>query len=247
MITAIRLEFLKWKRSKILVSSFIGTFIAPFITLISSSLKANNLGVQIQWVDIIALCMQVNHLFIFPLTFSALSAFIFLQEYQTRAIINLYTLPVSRTFITLSKTITLFLTLMMLTLVSYILTILTGMIFLDTNPWAAFVRYFPLALKTGFMQFLLMPIFICIGIWTQHFVPPLITAGAFIMIDFISLALPSVGPLLFPALPYYVILEDIGWYPTGIRGIPLTWELLVPVFFIFFIAALIISERGDIH
>lgn len=246
MVNAIRLEMLKWKRSKILLSAFIAVLIAPAITLISTSLKANNLGIQAKWVDIIALSMQVNHLFVFPLTFSALAAFIFVQEYQTGAIINLYTLPVSRKIIILAKTVTLFVTLALLTFLSHALVILTGNVFLD-NPWAAFVQYFPLAIKVGFMQFLLMPIFICIGIWTRHFVPPLITAGVFIMIDFISLAMPSIGPLLFPAIPYYVIIEGIGWYPTGIRSMPFTWELLVPAFFIFLIAALVISEKRDIH
>lgn len=246
MLSAIGLELMKWKRSKILLSAVIAAFVAPFITLVSTSLKTSNLGLQAEWVDIIALCMQVNHLFVFPLTFSALAAFIFVQEYQTGAVINLFTLPVSRKSIILAKTITLLLTLMVLNLLSYVLTILVGKVFIAASPWAAFVRFFPLALKTCFMQFSLMPIFICIGLWTRHFVPPLITAGAFIMIDFISLAMPSIGPFLFPALPYYVILQEIGWYPTGIRGIPYTWELLVPVFFIFLITALVISEKQDI-
>lgn len=246
MLTAIRLEMLKWKRSNILLSAFISALIAPAITLISTYLKANNLGVQAQWVDIIALNMQVNHLFVFPLTFSALTAFIFVQEYQTGAVINLYTLPVSRTTIMLAKTFTLFITLAVLTIFSHILVILTGAVFLD-NPLAAFVQYFSLAVKVGFMQFLLMPIFICVGVWTRHFVPPLIVAGVFIMIDFISLAMPSVGPLLFPAIPFYVVLEGIGWYPTGIRGIPYTWEVLVPVFSVFLTAALVITEKRDIH
>ncbi len=83
MVTAIRLEMLKWKRSRILLSAFIAVLTAPAITLISTSLKADNLGVQAKWVDIIALNMQINHLFVFPLTFSALAAFIFVQEYQT--------------------------------------------------------------------------------------------------------------------------------------------------------------------
>lgn len=244
MITAIQLELMKWKRSKILLSAFMGTFVAPFIALVSTSLKTNNLGMEIQWVDIVALCMQINHLFVFPLAFSALSAFIFVQEYQTGAIINLYTLPVSRKSIILSKTITLFITIMVLNLVSYILTILTGAVFLNTSPWAAFVQYLPLAIKTGFMQFLLLPIFICIGIWTRHFVPPLIAAGAFIMIDFISLVLPKIGPLMFPALPYYVILKEIGWYQ---GNIPLTWGLLIPVFLLFYFTSQMITEKRDIH
>ncbi len=247
MLTVIRLEFMKWKRSKILLSAFIAILIAPFITLLSTSLKINNLGLQAEWVDIIALGMQVNHLFVFPLTFSALAAFIFVQEYQTGAVINLYTLPVNRKSILVAKTVTLLITIMAFILISHVLIILTGTIFLNTSPWAAFVRYFPLACKTGLMQFSLMPIIICIGIWTRHFVPPLITAGVFIMIAFISIAMPSIGPLLFPALPYYVILQDIDWYPTGIRSISYTWEFLVPAFFIFFITSFVISEKGDIQ
>lgn len=244
MLTAVRLELMKWKRSKILLSAFVGAFVAPFITLISTSLKTTNLGTQIHWVDIIALCMQVNHLFVFPLIFSALSAFIFVQEYQTGAVINLYTLPVSRRSIILSKTVTLFITIMMLNFISYLLTILTGAMFLKSQVGTAFIQYLPLALKTGLMQFLLMPILICIGIWTRHFVPPLITAGAFIMIDFVSLVLPNIGTLMFPALPYYTILKEIGWYQ---GNIPLIWGLLVPGFIIFLWLALYISEQRDIH
>lgn len=243
-ITVVKLELMKWKRSRILISAFVGAFVAPFITLMSTYLKISNQGFQVTWIDIIALSMQVNHLFVFPLTFSALAAFIFVQEYHTGSVINLYTLPVSRKSIILSKTVTLFIIIMGLNLVSHLLTILTGAVFLDVGRWAAFIYYLPLALKTGFMQFFLMPIIICIGIWTRHFVPPLIAAGAFIMIDFISLVLPKIGPLMFPALPYYFILKEIGWYE---NRIPFTWELLIPAFIIFLVLALLISEHRDIH
>jgi bacitracin transport system permease protein len=244
MGTMIRLEMMKWRRSKILLSAILAVFVAPFITMLSMWIKMNATGAPIHWVDILALCMQINHLFIFPLTFGALTAFVFVQEYQTKVIVNLFTLPVSRTAIILSKTVTLFLTLMVLNLISYVLNILIGVFFLHSGAGEAFVQYFPLALKTGLMQVLLIPIFICVGVWTRHYIPPIVAAGICIMIDFVSLAIPNVGLLLFPALPYYVILHSIGWY-NGV--IPFTWGLLIPACLLFMSASIWIAEKRDIH
>ncbi|SHE79451.1 bacitracin transport system permease protein [Seinonella peptonophila] len=244
MITTIRLELLKWKRSKIILSAIIATLMTPLITLLSTFMKTTNLGVSAKWVDLVGLAFQVNHLFIFPLLFGSLTAFIFVHEFQTKSIINLYTLPKSRTTILLAKTIVIFLMIIILTILSHILIILTGTLFIQSGAWNAFLYYFPLALKTGLMQFLMIPIYICISLWTQHFIPPIVTAGLFIMTAFISLAMPSIGPLLFPALPYYVILQSIGWYN---QTIPLIWDMLIPIFLITMVIAMMITEKRDIH
>ncbi|RXT08932.1 hypothetical protein EIZ39_09050 [Ammoniphilus sp. CFH 90114] len=58
---------------------------------------------MVHWDDIIGLCMQINHLFIFPLTFGVLTAFITVQEYQTEAVINLFILPLAEQLLSCPK------------------------------------------------------------------------------------------------------------------------------------------------
>ncbi|WP_042338443.1 ABC transporter permease [Desulfosporosinus youngiae] len=47
--------------------------------------------------------LQIKLYLLFPILFGALTAYVFVQEYQDRTIIHLFTLPESRTKILLTK------------------------------------------------------------------------------------------------------------------------------------------------
>ncbi|ABZ84217.1 hypothetical protein HM1_1647 [Heliomicrobium modesticaldum Ice1] len=212
MILSIRLEMTKWKRSRMVWMTFLGSVVAPFFALISSLQTMSQTQQFKSWDELFAVAFQINHLLFYPFIFGAVASYVFVQEYQGGAIINLFTLPVSRARIIVSKIITVFLFVMLLSLVSTAVTFLFGWKFTSTPlDWNLFIRNFQLAMETTLMQFMLVPIIICIGLWTKHFVPPLVGAGLFVVLNFVSFVSSSVGPFIPTAIPTFVVLQHVGW------------------------------------
>lgn len=244
MIKAMRLEWMKWRRSPVLLYIIVAILAAPLLTMMSTYLKIKNNVSALGWIDFVSLALQVNHLFIFPLTFGALTAFTFVQEYQHRTVINLFTMPNSRATLMVAKTGAILITIVLIVGLSHVATILAGSLFFPQQPWTMFLHYLPVTIKTGFIQCLLLPIFICVAVISRHFIPPLIAAGVIIMLDFLSIAIPNGGVYVFPALPYYVILQSIGWYD---KPIPYLWDVLIPVFMVLMIFAIYVVKKQEIH
>jgi bacitracin transport system permease protein len=245
MITMIRLEMLKWKRSRILLLSLLAAGIGPLAAWLSASMKASNMHVAVTWYDIFSLSLQVSHLLVLPILFGALAAYIFVQEFQGGAFVNLYTLPVSRITVAVAKLATIFVVLMGLNLVSFLLTSVIGLAVAGPPSADVFVRMLSLAASTGLMAFMLVPIPMFIGIWTRHFIPPVVAASSFTLLNFVAIAVPDIlGPRVPPAIPYYVILYRVGYFS---RPPAVTWSLLLPVFGLFLALSLVTVMRRDVQ
>lgn len=245
MIKLIRLEMLKWKRSRILWVSLLAAALGPLSAWLSALMKANSMHVAVTWNDLFSLALQVNHLMVLPILFGALAAYVFVQEYQGGAFANLYTLPVSRIAVALSKLATIFVLLMGLNLVSFLLTAFAGLAIVGTVSGDVFIRFLDLAVSTGLMSFMLVPIPILIGIRTRHYIPPVVAASCFILLNFVAIAVPDIlGPRVPTAIPYYVILYRVGYFDTPPA---ITWSLLVPVFLLFLALSFITVVRHDVQ
>ena len=242
--TILRYELMKWKRLYLVPAIVIAILIPPLLTGFSMSMKIKNTGAAIHWEDVLGLCLQVDHLFIFPLLFSSLTAFVFVHEFQTRSIIPLFTLPIKRTKIVTLKMFLLFFVILILSILSHLLILCVGYFFIKEPISKAFIDTLPLSIETGLMQISYVPIYMCICLWARQYVLPIVTGGIFIMTAFVALAIPKIGPFLFPALPYFTILQGIGWSTTDI---PLVWSQLIPISIFFFILSLWIANKRDIH
>jgi bacitracin transport system permease protein len=244
MIKAMQLEWMKWRRSPVLIFIAVAVLAAPLLSMMSTYLKLNNNGPSVHWIDFVSLALQINHLFIFPLAFGALTAFTFVQEYQHRTVINLFTMPNSRATLMMAKTGAVLITILGIICFSHVATILAGSLFFPQQTLSVFFHYLPVTFKAGIIQCLLLPIFICVAVISRHFVPPLIAAGVMIMLDFLSIAIPNAGVYVFTALPYYVILKSIGWYD---QPIPFIWEILIPVFIVLMAVVVYVVKKQEIH
>lgn len=245
MISTIRLEMMKWRRSRLLVFALIGMLIGPVVGVVSSMQSMNQGHGYLAWSAFFALSLQVNHMMLLPLVFGALASYVFVQEYQGGAIINLYTLPVSRAKILFAKFATVFLYTMLLTAVSGLLTFAIGA-FATKNALTmhTFWEYFGLSMEAGVLLFLLVPVPVLIGIWTKHFVPPLVVSGLFILLNFISLIAGKVGPMIPTAIPTFMVLKHISWTTLEI---PFVWSMLLPIFLVFTLLSLLVVIRRDVN
>lgn len=240
------LEFLKWKRSKVLISAAVATVIGPFVAALSTVQKLKSPTPDVTWASFFGVALQVDLSLIYPIIFGSLAAYVFVQEYQDRTIINLFTLPVTRAQVAWAKMITIYGTLISLVIVSTILTFVGGS-FLVPQPLttAILIQFTYLSLITSIMALMFVPIFIYIGIRTRHFIPPLVGATGFTFLNFASLVSETYGPLVPTAIPVFYLLKGIGW-GAGVN-IPFIWSVLIPILVISTYITLKEYKNSDIH
>lgn len=244
MFKIVSLEFMKWKRSKILIAALLTTLIGPFVAAVSAYAKSHNSNLAVGWEDFFGVALQVNLSLLFPILFGALTGYVFVQEYQDRTIINLFTLPESRARMLFAKIITVLGTIFALIVACTLFTFIGGKIML-TVPLTVetLIKYSYLSIITGIMVLCFIPVFAYIGMRTRHFIPPLVGATGFTLLNFAALVSPTYGPLVPTSIPVFYLLNAIGWR----ASIPFVWSMLIPVF----AASMLLSLREyvtqDIH
>lgn len=246
MLRTVRLEFMKWKRSRILVSALAATIIGPFVAVLSTYSKLNSPhAADAGWHSFFGVAWQVNISLIYPIIFGALAAYVFVQEYTDRTIVSLLTLPVSRTRIALTKLITIYLTLVLLIATSTALSFLLGLLIVpEPLTLPVVLRFSRISLAAGVMALALVPVFAYIGIRTRHFIPPLVGATGFTFLNFATLVSEQYGPYVPTAIPVFYVLRAVGWFTAPL---PYTWELLIPAFLISLYLTLRLYNTSDVH
>jgi len=240
------LEFLKWKRSKVLVSAVVATVIGPFVAALSTIQKLASATPDVTWGSYFGVALQVDLSLIYPIIFGALAAYVFVQEYEDRTIINLFTLPVTRAQVAWVKMITIYVTLLALVIVSTILTFVGGSVLVPAPlTMATVLQFTKLSLTTSIMALMFVPVFIYIGIRTRHFIPPLVAATGFTFLNFASLVSETYGPFIPTAIPVFYLLKDIGWGENV--NIPFIWSALIPILIISTYITLREYQNSDIH
>lgn len=244
MYNLIRLEFMKWKRSKLLLGAVVTTLIGPFVAAVSAYAKSQNASAAPDWGSFFAVTWQVNLSLLFPILFGALTAYAFVQEYQDRTIINLFILPESRAKILLAKMITVLGTLLTLIIVCLLFTFIVGKLMLSAPlTFQAILKLSYLSLNTGIMVLCFIPVFAYIGIRSRHFIPPLVGATGFTLLNFAALVSPTYGPFVPTSIPVFYLLNAIGWR----ASIPYTWSMLLPVFALSLLLCLKEYATQEIH
>lgn len=241
-----RLELIKWKRSKVLVSAAASTVIGPFVAALSTIQKLKSPTPDVTWEGFFGVALQVDLSLIYPIIFGALAAYVFVQEYQDRTIINLFTLPVTRSQVAWAKMLTIYITLISLVVVSTILTFIGGSLLVPKQlSVATVIQYTRLSLVTSIMALMFVPVFIFIGIKTRHFIPPLVGATGFTFLNFASLVSETYGPFIPTAVPVFYLLKEIGWGAN--IYIPYVWSVLIPILVISTYLTLREYKHCDIH
>lgn len=244
MFNMIRLEFIKWKRSKILLAALVTTLIGPFVAAVSAYAEPHNLNRLVDWDTFFAIALQINLSLLFPILFGALTAYVFVQEYQDRTIINLFTLPQSRAKILVAKMITVLGTLFLLVVVSLLFTFIGGKLMISVPlTLETGLRLSYLSIITGIMVLCFIPVFAYIGIRTRNFIPPLVGATGFTLLNFAALVSPTYGPFVPTSIPVFYLLNAIGWR----TPIPFVWGMLLPIFVISMLLCLREYMTQDIH
>ncbi|MDM5186751.1 ABC transporter permease [Bacillus sp. DX4.1] len=130
MVNLLYTELLKLKRSNMFLISILGAAVAPFMIVVASYIhmqdkKSNSI---IVFGQLLSEAHMYTVVVIGVPLYGVITAYLFNREYAEDTLKNLLTIPISRMNFLISKLIILFLWIMILTLVSWGLTVVFGLL-----------------------------------------------------------------------------------------------------------------------
>lgn len=129
LLNLIYTEMLKFKRSQMFLISCIGAATAPFVCFIAFiNMKSQKPDVPILFQEVFYQVNLYTVLLIGVPLYGIITAYIYNREYVENTLKNILTIPVSRIKFFLGKFILLFIWIVILTLISWLLTLVFGLI-----------------------------------------------------------------------------------------------------------------------
>lgn len=121
-------EWLKLKRSKMMLLSLIGSCVAPLMVVFGSYIhvNVNDLPGSVLFEELFFQTNLYTTLLIGVPLYGVMAAYLFQREYAEDTLKNLLTIPVSRTLLVLSKMLLLYLWILLMTLISWGLALALG-------------------------------------------------------------------------------------------------------------------------
>lgn len=248
MITAVRVELLKWKRTKIPILVLLSTLIIPLINFITMySLKGKDYFKPPTWEQLFGKILFQEHVMVFPVVFGCFIGYVFVREFQEKGHVNLFTMPISRITIVTSKMIIVFVVLFFGIILSSGFSILLGKIFVNEPLSMKMMQnFFSVSVQALVMQFMLMPIVVVVGLFSRHYVPTLGTAILFIIANFFGLFFGKNGSIIPTLIPAVFIKKQMFPHPEEVC-IPYVWSILLFIFLFSLILISIILKRKEFY
>ncbi|MFL0198667.1 ABC transporter permease [Clostridium sp. WILCCON 0269] len=211
MLNIIYSEFLKLKKSYVIILTLITSILIPvfqcIISLsddyssISDTLRANL--IKTYRINIELICFELLYIVFFAL----IASYIFSREFTDKTINTLYTYPISRTKIFIGKLYTIYILIVFVYFLEFVATYITLYISWGEFPSKNFITTDIKAnVYSMLMQFLLIPIPILIGNITKNIIFPVVygilaaASSTFLLLMGIYM---QMSPLILPALPIY--------------------------------------------
>lgn len=207
-------EFLKLKKSFILVIVLISGILMPgilFIVSISDNLyKSVPATERVRFVENNIIDIErMSALFVYIIIFSLIAAFVFSREYTDKTVSIVYSYPFSRGKIFLGKFIIIYALIALVYIIQAIAAYLSSYIVWGTLPTAKFITAdIKVNIYSMLLQFLIIPIPVLIGNITKGIIFPIVYGIFGDVISGIFLAegakiYSQFCPLSLPALPFY--------------------------------------------
>ncbi|WP_077603562.1 ABC transporter permease [Oceanobacillus sojae] len=164
-------EFLKLKRSSMFLISLLGSAVAPFVVVIATFIHEPATPFQDLFYNVNLYTVLIIGV---PL-YGVVTTYLFNREYTENTLKNLLTIPVSRVSFIISKTLLLFLWIMMLSIIAWGLTLFLGMLTqfdgLSSSLLLDSLKQFSTG---GILLFVLSTPIILVTLVTKNYVPTII-------------------------------------------------------------------------
>ncbi|WP_333861975.1 ABC transporter permease [Clostridium sp.] len=211
MFNIIYSEFLKLKKSYIIILTLIISVFVPIFQCITSlSNDYNNISDTLRYtliknyiINIEFICFQ----FLYIVFFSLIASYIFSREFTDKTTNILYTYPVSRTKIFIAKLTTIYILILAVYFIQFISAYATLYICWGQFPAKNFITEdIKVNVYSLLAQFLLIPIPILIGNISKNIILPVVYA-TLVAISNMFIALTGIymqmSPFILPAIPVY--------------------------------------------
>ncbi|SFD69820.1 bacitracin transport system permease protein [Bacillus sp. 491mf] len=245
MVNLLYTELLKLKRSNMFLISIIGAAVAPFMIVVASYIhvKTKQPTKAILFTDLFTDAHLYTLLVIGVPLYGVVTAYLFNREYTENTLKNLLTIPVSRIRFIISKFILLFIWIMILTMVSWGLTLLLGLLgsFPGLSNALILQSFMKFLIGGGFLFILSTPI-VFLTLIMKTYVSPIILTIVITMINVMTAN--SEHKDLFPWAATIDIVNNKlqPTYPPEY-----SYVIIAATAIIGFIATIFYFKRVDIH
>ncbi|WP_291580311.1 ABC transporter permease [Clostridium sp. UBA6640] len=237
-------ELLKLKRSNMFWVSIVGAIVTPFMCFIAYVMqKVKRPDIPIEFNKLFSDCNFYVILLIGVLLYGLIAAYLFNREYVENTLKNLLTIPVSRINLIVSKLVLLLIWIMVLTIISWVMTLIFGLIgpFEDLNTTILITSFKEYIIGGGLLFLLSTPI-IFVTLLFKDYVPTIAFTIAITMVN--VLISNSEYSVLYPWSATIAVATNIfrPEYPPIYSYIS-----IFTTFIIGFIAMVIYFRRVDIQ
>ena len=239
LVSLLFTELLKLKRSSMFLISILGAIVAPFVVVVATYVNEPTTPFKELFYNVNLYTVLIIGV---PL-YGVVTTYLFNREYTENTLKNILTIPVSRMSFIMSKTLLLFMWIMMLTVIAWGITLVLGLLMqfngLSSSMLTESIKQFSIG---GILLFILSSPIILVTLVMKNYVPTIIFTVVITLIN--VMGGNSEHRALFP----WTAAGDIAnhtlpsTYPPEYSYIAITATALTG-----FIAIIVYFKKVDIH
>ena len=212
MLTFIKMEFLKLKRSKIFLLSLIGAVLPPLLMFIAVTSFDEGHSFEMLFANV---NMYMSAMFA-VMIFAIIISYLFGREYNEHTLKTMLTIPVSRSKFLLSKYVMFLVWIVILTIVTSISTLIFGFIAgLDGFSLSLSAKCFAQLLYANVLLFLTFSPFVFISLFITNMVPAMVGGAALALVNLMVYG-QNWAPFVPWVCPYLIASGEIAQYGVSI-------------------------------
>lgn len=239
MLTFIKMEFLKLKRSKIFLLSLMGAILPPLLMFIAvmSFGEAQSFNALFTNVN-----MYMSAMFA-VLIFAIIISYLFGREYNEHTLKTMLTIPVSRGKFLLSKYVMFLVWIVILAVVTSLSTLIFGFVAdLEGFTLKLFIGSFAQLLYANVLLFLTFSPFVFISLLITNMVPAMVGGAALTLVN-LMVYNQNWAPFVPWICPYLIASGEIAEYGASIS---VSYGIILATFLIGLVISYIYFTRTDV-
>ena len=239
MLTFIKIEFLKLKRSKIFLLSLIGAVLPPLLMFIAVTSFGEGNSFEMLFTNV---NMYMSAMFA-VLIFAIIISYLFGREYNEHTLKTMLTIPISRGKFLLSKYLMFLVWIVILTIVTSLSTLIFGFTAgLDGFSLKLFVDSFAQLLYANVLLFLTFSPFVFVSLFITNMVPAMIGGAGLALVNLMVYG-QNWAPFVPWVSPYLIASGEIAEYGASIT---VSYAIILVTFVIGLAISYIYFKRADV-
>ena len=239
MLTFIKMEFLKLKRSNIFLLSLMGAILPPFLMFVAVFAFDEGHTFELLFSNV---NMYMSALFA-VLLFAIMISYLFGREYNEHTLKTMLTIPVSRGKFLASKYVMFLVWILILTVVTSLSTVIFGFIAgLEGFSIKLFIDSFGQLLFANILLFLTFSPFVFLSLFITNMVPAMVGGAGLTLVNMLIYG-QTWAPYVPWVCPYLIASGEIAEYSAGIT---VSYGIILATFVIGLVISYIYFTKTDV-